>query len=199
MEYKYIVVGLGNPGDKFKRTRHNAGFLVIDKVAEEFGPVSFESFKKDAEFGRAEIANNSILLVRPLSFMNKSGESLRRFLDYRDLSAEEVLNKLIVISDDADQLEGHVKIVRDRGTGGHNGLEDIKEHLGTMNFIRIKIGIRPKGNMSKSETFVLTPFGEKNPIQQSISRTPQILECLVTKGLANCQSLYNSREVVHEP
>ena len=202
MEYALIIVGLGNPGEKYEKTRHNVGFLAIDEIAKsaaaEGGKVAF-SRKKDVCFAETTIGGNPVLLVKPMAFMNKSGSALKKFFAYSNIPADAALSHIIVISDDSDLQEGSIKILQNRGSGGHKGIEDIKDNFGSLDFPRIKIGIRPPGNTHKSETFVLTGFGETSPIAKNIQNIPEIISVLITKGLAYCQSRYSSLRIAHEP
>lgn len=203
MEYQQIIVGLGNPGQEYEHTRHNVGFAALDTIAKQYGTTEKSeplfSRKKDVLFAETEIHGKLVLLIKPVAYMNKSGTALKQFFAYRNISTADLLSRLVVISDDSDLTEGSVKILYNRGSGGHKGIEDIKKSLGSIEFTRIKIGIRPEGNTKKSETFVLTNFGSESPIGKIIQQTPEIISVLIEKGLAHCQSQFSSLKIVHEP
>ena len=131
------IVGLGNPGKKYLLTRHNLGFLVIDALSEEGG-----SFKKEHEslVQKTKIASQSVLLVKPQTFMNLSGQAVRSLLHFYKIPLE----GLIVIHDDKDLEFGSFKFQQKRGSGGHNGISDIEEKLGSNDYARLKMGVFPK-------------------------------------------------------
>lgn len=202
MKYALIIVGLGNPGEKYEKTRHNVGFLAIDeiaKTAKKEGDNPAFSKKQDVCFSETTIGGKLVLLVKPMTFMNKSGTALKKFFAYSNMPAHDALSRMVVISDDSDLLEGSIKILENRGSGGHKGVEDIRDNFGSLDFIRIKIGIRPPENTQRAETFVLTGFKEKSPVAEATQNIPEIINVLITKGLAYCQSHYNSLRIAHEP
>lgn len=152
-----LIVGLGNPGKEYERTRHNAGFLAIDAIAEKnvAGSRAALDKKSNAEITPWEGGKEKILLVKPHTFMNSSGETVRKLMDFYKLSPGDI----IVIHDDKDFPVGTYKIQRDRGAAGHNGVASIIAHLGTKDFIRIRIGVGPKEpGIEKIIDYVLEPF-----------------------------------------
>jgi PTH1 family peptidyl-tRNA hydrolase len=201
----FILIGLGNPGKKYARTRHNVGFLALEAIAKLSSDFNFEKIpSKKAEFGWLKIEEKNILMVRPLDYMNQSGAALMAFLEYFKMDRKKIQHKIVVFSDDADLLEGAIKIKEKGGAGGHKGLESILGLWQTNNLLRIKIGIRPPKNQEKSVNFVLSPFGAKNPLGNVLEKIPEIAQCLIKKGPAWCQSHYNgfkdsSFSTVHEP
>ena len=149
-----LIVGLGNPGKKYERTRHNAGFLVLDKL------ISNEQLTiNKTEKLRSEVAKNkNFILAKPQTFMNESGLAVRALVDFYKLKPQDI----IVIHDDKDVPLGEYKIQTDRGAAGHNGVKSIIEHLGTQNFTRMRVGIATP-EMDKYEDkadFVLGKFGK---------------------------------------
>ena len=192
--YKLIVVGLGNPGKEYVNTRHNAGFWVLDELIKTFDGAGFKEIKKfkleDIEI-ELEIYSKKVLLIKPLGFMNKSGEVLKKYFDYKEWDKEELLCKLLIVLDDADQLEGKFKLTNKGGAGGHKGLENIFNAFSSDEIKRIKIGIRPENNEEKSETFVLGGFNKEGKLAKKIQDMPEIITCLTKKGLAFCQSFYH--------
>lgn len=133
-----VIIGLGNPGIKYEKTRHNAGFLAVKRIKENFGFPDFERNKKfSATVSKGEIHGQEVLLVMPEAFMNNSGASVRSIMDFLKLSPEDI----IVIHDDLDIPLGKFKVATDSSSAGHNGVRDIIEKLGTQKFKRIRIGI----------------------------------------------------------
>lgn len=165
-----IIVGLGNPGSKYLKTRHNCGFLVLDEFTKQLEAEGLEIDWKDDSKLKAEIAKvkyeeETVLLVKPTTFMNLSGEAISKILSFY----KEPLENLIVIYDDIDLPLGTIRI-RDKGSAGtHNGMRSILESLGNENFKRIRLGIESRGELSPKQQelhdFVLTNFNsEENPI-----------------------------------
>ena len=138
----FLIVGLGNPGRQYEHTRHNAGFDVMDALAEKYNISISESGHK-ALFGKGMIGGQKVILAKPQTFMNLSGESLRPIMDFYKLEPED----FIIIHDDIDLDVGRLRIRRKGSAGGHNGLKSIISHLGSMDFPRVKIGVgeKPKG------------------------------------------------------
>lgn len=134
-----VIVGLGNPGKKYENTRHNVGFAAIDYIAAKEG-ININTGKHKALVGTGYIDGVKVLLVKPQTFMNLSGESLRPIMDFYKLEPEDFL----VIFDDIDLDVGRIRIRRKGSAGGHNGIKSIISHLGSMEFPRIKIGVGAK-------------------------------------------------------
>ncbi|MBO5789905.1 MAG: aminoacyl-tRNA hydrolase [Clostridia bacterium] len=135
----YLVVGLGNPGTKYEKTRHNAGFMAIDAIARQLGISSF-SLKFDALCAEATINGTRVLLMKPQTMMNLSGQAVRKAADFYKISAQNVL----VFCDDVSFAEGKLRIRRKGSAGGQNGMKNIIAHLGTDDFPRVKIGVGQK-------------------------------------------------------
>jgi len=131
-----LVVGLGNPGNKYEDTRHNAGFLVADKIAQDFN-LSFNKTKFDTIFGRGFIEDVDVVLAKPMAFMNRSGPSLQKLAHYFRIPGEDML----VIHDDIDLAFGRLKIKEKGGHGGHNGIRSIMDAFGGGDFARLRIGV----------------------------------------------------------
>ncbi len=140
-----LIFGLGNPGDKYRSTKHNIGFITVDELAFQMG-IAFNKSQFNSAYAEGRIGTEKVLLIKPLTFMNKSGESVRPWVDYYDLDEE---NDIVVIYDDMDLAVGKVRLRLKGGHGGHNGMRSIIKHLGTKEFNRIKIGIgRPREEQS---------------------------------------------------
>jgi len=155
-----LIIGLGNPGLRFRKTRHNVGFMAVDFLQKEFNLPKFKLNKKaKAEICKGEINNQAVLLVKPQTYMNNSGFSVNFLLKENGFNEK----SLIVIHDDFDLPFSEIKTAENSGSGGHHGVESVIKTIGTKNFKRIKIGIRPKidglpSEKLKAEDFVLKKF-----------------------------------------
>lgn len=138
---EYIIVGLGNPGSEYERTRHNAGFLALDRIADKCN-ASVKQSKFKALIGNATIGGHSVLLMKPQTYMNLSGEAVKEAASFYQIPAD----KVIVISDDICQAPGRMRIRKSGSAGGQKGLANIINHLGTDAFPRIRIGVGEKPN-----------------------------------------------------
>jgi len=178
-----IIVGLGNPGKKYEKTRHNVGFNALDALASDLSLGWLENKKNDCFYAK----NEEFLLIKPMSFMNNSGKALRYFLDYHKLlpkkfgmilsSGNDFSEKIIIIHDDLDIDLGKYKISINSRSAGHNGIESIINHLKTKNFKRVRIGIRTEdlGRIPR-KNFVLQNFSESES-----SQIDNILDDIVVK------------------
>lgn len=171
----FFIVGLGNPGEKFKNTRHNVGFEAIDYFALENNFPDFRLDKKsNSLISDKNINDQKVLLIKPQTFMNLSGKSVKYLLNYynsdnksflsflfkkfKKRDKDNVIDNLVVIQDDLDIEIGKIKVVQGRGAGGHNGIKSIIQELGTKNFIRIRIGIKPINNKETLEKTTISNF-----------------------------------------
>ena len=169
---KYCIVGLGNPGEKYTSTRHNAGFLLLDEIREIWDFPEFSLQKKcNALLSQGRHHENSILLAKPLTFMNLSGESVSSLLHYYDIPPE----NLIILHDDKDFDLGEIRVASDSSSAGHNGVQNIFDHLKTKSVQRIRIGIGPKLEEIPTDAFVLSPFSKEElqtllSLKESVSK-----------------------------
>lgn len=180
-----FVVGLGNPGKKYAHTRHNAGFLLIDKLARS----KHIKLTRHRRFynGRINLAGESILLVKPLTYMNNSGEVVRQIVVDK-LSLED----LLIIFDDFQLPLGKIRIRRKGSSGGHKGLESITQHLETDNFPRLRIGIgRP--SVQDSVKYVLGNFTrqETSQISSVFDKAIEMIKSWVSQGIDECMNKFN--------
>lgn len=152
----FVIVGLGNPGKKYENTRHNAGFISIDALADKYG-ISISEKKHKALCGAGIIEGNKVLLVKPQTFMNLSGESVRSVMDFYKIDPEE---DMLVIYDDISLAPGNIRIRKKGSAGGHNGIKSIIAHAGTQNFMRIKVGVGEKPSGWDLADYVLGHFSE---------------------------------------
>ena len=154
----FVIVGLGNPGKKYENTRHNAGFIAIDAIADKYG-ISIKEKKHKALCGTGVIEGNKVLLVKPETYMNLSGESVRSVMDFYKIDPEE---DMLVIYDDISLAPGNIRIRKKGSAGGHNGIKSIIAHAGTQNFMRIKVGVGEKPSGWDLADYVLGHFSEED-------------------------------------
>ena len=184
----YLIVGLGNPGADYERTRHNAGFMLIERLAAE---AESSVKRKDCRslVGNAVIEGQRVLLAKPQTFMNLSGEAVSCLISKAELAPK----ALIVISDDLALPFGSIRL-RERGSaGGHNGLKSIIGALGTNEFKRLRIGIQPEHPLSDAKRFVLDEFSraERESLPEILERAAEALRSLLRDGIAKTMSLHN--------
>lgn len=146
-----LIVGLGNPGQKYEHTRHNAGFWFVDELARQANQSWQSKAKFQGEYVKIEINGRDIHVIKPSTFMNLSGQSVASVANYFNISVDEVL----VVHDELDVLPGAVKIKKGGGHGGHNGLKDIERHLSSRDFVRVRIGIGHPGDARLVSDYVL--------------------------------------------
>lgn len=146
-----LIIGLGNPGKEHANTRHNAGFLALDALAKELGLEWRKDAKRNAEVAKGDMDGEPVILAKPLTFMNLSGDAVAALASYNKVKPEDVL----VIHDDLDLAPGTVKFKKGGGTAGHHGLDSIVERLGTGDFSRIRIGIGKPEHKTETESWVL--------------------------------------------
>jgi len=186
-----LIVGLGNPGIEYQFTRHNLGFLAVDRLAERWG-VKVASRRCRALTGRARVGEQEVVLAKPETFMNLSGMAVRELV--RELGAAPQRD-LMVIYDELDLPLGKLRI-RQRGrSAGHNGLESIMDALGTEEFLRIRIGIGPSHPVKDGTGYVLRPFrrSEIPAVDASLDRVTEAVELILREGAAVAMNRFNRR------
>ena len=188
----YMIAGLGNPGKKYNNTRHNIGFAFIDALAQEYD-INVMDVKLKALTGKGMIGGQKVLLVKPLTFMNLSGESIRPLADYYKVDPE---SELIVVSDDITLSPGGIRIRKKGSAGGHNGLKNIIGQLGTENFKRIRIGVGEKPKGYDLADYVLGHFSkEEQPLmQEGITKAKEALNLILAGNMDQAMNEYNRRE-----
>jgi PTH1 family peptidyl-tRNA hydrolase len=183
------IVGLGNPGKKYEDTRHNAGFMVVDRLAERWAiPVNQDKFR--AHIGEGRVHGQKVYLLKPQTFMNLSGESMRAFADFYKANLED----MILIYDDLDTALGSIRLRYQGSAGGHNGLKSIIAHMGTQQFNRIRVGIdRPQPGIDIAD-YVLSPFpkSSREALDQALDRACEATERALSKPFEKVMGLYNS-------
>ena len=179
-----IIVGLGNPGSQFENTRHNTGFMAIDFFAQKNGFPEFTDSKKHQAFVSEK---DGVTLVKPQTFMNESGKSVRSIIKNTN-------NDLVIIHDDIDVALGSIKIVKNRGSAGHKGVDSIIQAIGNEELVRIRVGICPvDGKPTNSEKFVIEKFKpeEMEIMNQTVEKVSHILGSLQQRGLEQTMNTYN--------
>ncbi len=183
----WIIVGLGNPGKKYSRTRHNIGFLVVEEIARRYA-IDFKERKK-FRIGTGTIDEREVILIEPLLFMNNSGIVVEDIIDRFNVPIE----NLIVIHDDLDMEPGKVRIRRKGSSGGHKGIESIIQKLSTKDFPRLKIGIGREGDLTL-EDYVLSRF-RKNEIpliKSAIEKASDAVVTILREGLEKAMNRFHS-------
>ncbi len=186
----YIIVGLGNPGREYVNTRHNIGFQVLEKLAEQEG-ISVLEKKHKAVIGRGIVAGQKCILARPLTYMNLSGESVREMVDY--YKADETA-ELIIVLDDISLDVGQIRIRKKGSAGGHNGLKSIIAHLGHDSFIRIKMGVGGKPEGWDLADYVLGRVSQKERevLDEAAGRAADAIRMILTQGADAAMNRYNT-------
>jgi len=190
-----LIVGLGNPGRKFQKTRHNLGFRVVEaffkKNRDRHNFSNFKLKKKfNAEISERKFNDKKIILAKPQTFMNLSGRAVKKITNNLQLTT----NNLWVVHDDIDIPLGKIRISIGRGAAGHKGVESIIKELGTKNFVRFRVGIQPKtGKPKNPEKFVLQKFNkeEEGLIKEVIQKIIEAIEMTIIKGLEKAMNKFN--------
>ena len=186
----YLIVGLGNPGEEYQWTRHNLGFMLIDKLAAE-ADVTVKRRDCRSLIGSAVIEGERTRLVKPQTFMNLSGEAVACLLAKENV--DDASQGLIVISDDLALPFGSIRL-RERGSaGGHNGLKSIISSIGTSEFIRLRIGIQPEHPISDAKAFVLEGFrkAQRDEVEKILDKAAEAVHSVLRDGIRKAMSLFN--------
>ncbi|MCR4923330.1 MAG: aminoacyl-tRNA hydrolase [Lachnospiraceae bacterium] len=188
----YIIAGLGNPGKEYAHTRHNVGFDLIDLLSDRYG-IAVDSLKFKAYIGKGMIEGNKVILVKPQTYMNLSGESLSLIVDYFKVDTE---NELIVIYDDIYLDVGRLRIRKKGSAGGHNGMKNIISELDSQDFMRVRVGVgeKPKGYDLKN--YVLGHFTEidREKIDTGLIAASNAIVEILTNGIDQAMNKYNRVE-----
>lgn len=199
----WLVIGLGNPGPKYERTRHNVGFMLVDEMARRHNMGSFRA-KWGGETTSGMVQFDKILLLKPMEYMNNSGFAVQRAARFHDVETD----KMIVVHDDIDLDVGRVKLKRGGGHGGHNGLRSIIQQLGERDFLRVRLGVGkpgPAGGGSNERDrrvagYVLADFpsDQQGDVQDMIARGADATEAIVNKGIIAAMNDFNQRGTADE-
>lgn len=193
----YIIAGLGNPGEKYESTRHNAGFLLADFIAEKYG-ITLNQVRFKSYSGDGVIAGKKILILKPATFMNKSGEAVVEALNFHKLPIE----RLLVLVDDIALPTGSLRIRRGGSAGGQNGLKNIIYLTGSDDFPRIRIGVGAKPNPNADlKDWVLSRFSreEGKLIEEVLGQAAAAIELIVNEQITQAMGLYNKRHIGGSP
>lgn len=187
----YLIAGLGNPGRKYERTKHNVGFDVINYVTDRHG-IPFSCIQFQAECGKGIIAGQKVLLAEPLTYMNLSGEAVAALVNYYKLDPEE---DLVVIYDDISLDPGQIRIRKKGSAGGHNGIKNIIARLGTDKFKRIRVGIGEKPDRWDLADYVLAPFTPENreKVEEAVKDAADALEMILSGDTDGAMNRYNHK------
>lgn len=186
-----LIAGLGNPGKEYENTRHNAGFLVLDTLAQKLG-ADLSERKHRALCGKAVIGGQKVILLKPQTYMNSSGESIRAAADYYKVPPEDIL----VVYDDISLAPGQLRIRAKGSAGGHNGIKSIIAHLGTQEFPRVKVGIGEKPPRMDLADYVLGHFssGEKKIREEAAKEAADAICEIVNVGIEQAMNDHNRRK-----
>ncbi|HSQ85043.1 MAG TPA: aminoacyl-tRNA hydrolase [Desulfobacterales bacterium] len=188
-----MVVGLGNPGEAYAKTRHNAGFMVVDKISEAFS-IALDKQKFDARFGIGLVNGVKIVLAKPMAYMNRSGPQIQKIAGYFRILCEDIL----VVHDDIDLVFGRLKIKEKGGDGGHRGVRSIIDAFGGGDFTRLRIGVgRPDAEKGASD-YVLGKFTleEKKVLSQIITSAKDAIVTILCKGTKEGMNRFNNKRIV---
>ena len=185
----YIIAGLGNPGGKYEKTKHNMGFQVIDLLADKYH-IEMNQKKHKAICGTGVVEGVKVLLLKPQTFMNLSGESIRDAVDFYKIDPE---TELIVIYDDISLAPGHLRIRKKGSAGGHNGIKNIIQHLGTQVFPRIRVGVGEKPEGWDLADYVLSGFSKEDEVlvKESWERAVEAAAVMLTDGPEKAMNDFN--------
>lgn len=188
----YIIVGLGNPTKEYEGTRHNVGFEVIDRLADKYS-ISVDAKKHRAYIGKGMIAGQKVILVKPQTYMNLSGESVRSLLDYYKIDEEE---ELLVVYDDISLDNGQIRIRAKGSAGGHNGIKNIIAHLGGQVFPRIKVGVGEKPPKYDLADYVLGHFSkaEQELMEEGYDKAIHAIELILQDEMNEAMNEYNRKK-----
>lgn len=187
----YIIVGLGNPTKEYQGTRHNVGFDVIDAIADAYN-ITVEGKEKRAYVGKGIIAGQKVLLAKPQTYMNLSGESVRGLLDYYKIDEEA---ELIIIYDDVSLDVGQLRIRKKGSAGGHNGIKSIISHLGHNVFIRIKMGVGEKPKQYDLADYVLGHFSKEDRVvmEDGYKKAVKAVEMILLGDVDGAMNEFNKK------
>lgn len=192
----FVIAGLGNPGREYAETKHNVGFCVIDRLAEKYH-IDVTKFKQKALIGDGNINGRRVLLVKPQTFMNLSGESIREIVNFYKIPQD----RFVVIYDDTSLPAGQIRL-REKGShGGHNGIRNIIQQMGTDVFYRIKVGIGEKPNGWDLADYVLAKFDKDTmPLMESgMDKAVEAVELILSRGISDAMNRMNQRPKAPKP
>lgn len=187
----YLIVGLGNPGKQYEKTRHNVGFEVIDRLADQlFASVEEKKFR--GYYGKAVIDGQKVILLKPQTFMNLSGESVRSAADFYKIQPDHI----IVVYDDVSLDVGQLRIRTKGSAGGHNGIKNIIAHLGTQEFPRVKVGVGNKTPRMDLADYVLSHFSkaDQDAMEDAFKEAAEAVKALISEGADRAMNRFNGHK-----
>jgi len=190
MDNVYLIAGLGNPGRDYARTRHNAGFMVLDRLAERWKATWTLEKRFKSRVARMERASRKLILCQPQTYMNASGEAVGPLAGFQKVPASRVL----VVVDDADLAFGQLRLRPEGSSGGHHGLESIESHLGTQKYARLRVGIgRDDPAAREISGYVLSPFRQEEQalLEKVLQTAGEQIECWLAEGAKPAMNRYN--------
>jgi peptidyl-tRNA hydrolase, PTH1 family len=190
MDTLYLVAGLGNPGAEYSRTRHNAGFMVVERFGKRFSAEWKDAARFQSRVSRVEVDGRKVILCEPQGYMNASGEAIAPLAAYYKVPP----GRMLVVVDDADLPFGQIRLRSEGSSGGHHGLESIEQHLGTRQFARLRVGIgRTERGLREITGHVLGKFSpdEKEVLEKVLERTAAQIECYLSDGVLKAMSQFN--------
>lgn len=188
-----LIIGLGNPGDRYRNTRHNIGFMAVDIISKDFG-ISLEKTKFQAEYGKGQIDGYDVLIVKPMTYMNKSGFSVGHFANFYKVANGDI----VVIHDDIDLDFGRIKIKEKGGDGGHRGIRSIIDALGGDDFCRLRMGIGRSEFDTNVSDHVLGSFSDREQaaLVQFIQTSRDAVVTILCEGTKEGMNRFNNSQIV---
>lgn len=183
-----LIIGLGNPGKPYEHTRHNIGFDIIDALADKWGG-ALNQTKFNGMYATFHRPEGKVMLLKPLTYMNLSGECVRPMMDYFDIRVEDI----VVIYDDLDLETGKLRLRQKGSAGGHNGIKSLIHHLGTQEFNRIRVGVsRPPAGMKVAD-YVLSKFSKEDApvIREAVDKSCEAVEASLSKPFLEVMNIFN--------
>jgi PTH1 family peptidyl-tRNA hydrolase len=186
-----LVVGLGNPGDVYRNTRHNAGFMVADKIADDFN-IAFDKTKFDSVYGRGFVEKIEVVLAKPMAYMNRAGPPVQKLAHYYRIQCKDML----VIHDDIDLAYGRFKIKEKGGHGGHNGIRSLMDALGGGDFVRLRIGVGRSEAGTDVTGHVLGRFSPEQSqiLDRIIANARDAVVTILSQGTKTGMNLFNGKD-----
>ncbi|GAB4536532.1 MAG: aminoacyl-tRNA hydrolase [Thermodesulfovibrionia bacterium] len=185
----WLIAGLGNPGEEYEWTRHNIGFIIVDELSRRFNiPLRYKT--KAYIYGKGDIDGIPVILLKPLTFMNRSGSAIMAVLDrFREI------DDILIIHDDLDLNLGVMRIKRGGSSGGHRGVESIIQSIGNADFVRLRIGIGRSRRLSP-ERYVLTPFSkrERTMVELVVDDAITAVSTIMSKGISYAQNVFHKKK-----
>jgi PTH1 family peptidyl-tRNA hydrolase len=188
MPERFLIIGLGNPGQRYKETRHNAGFMVVDRLVREC-EAGVKKSRFSADLASADFKGHSLLLAKPQTYMNLSGIAAARLVHYFKIDH----SKLLVILDDIHLPLGKIRLRAQGSAGGHNGLDSIIDHLATQDFARLRLGIHTERKKDDLADYVLSRFGEEERavLDDMVQRAAEAVKSYITEGIEIAMTHFN--------